>query len=456
MVRAAACSSRTESSARPWSRSRGRRCSTLARRDSFSALVTDKTPGARQFRWLDGESCPSDLAEVERSARADAPGQTANTLIGPDREANSYCVWVIVTDADGEKGFASRSIRVLKRKLLVEAPAEVASGQPVRFVALYEGEPASITERSSFSWAGRAACEEAEQDALAGRAERGLFSYQYPARRGPFCVAVVARDEFEVEHRARLQIRMSQILVAPPPASIQVMSPARFSGPVGLFTEVRLAAADPGAFEPGEALRFEWKLTPPDGVVVAPPPCPDARPVGSEVCFTPEKRGNHRIEVKVSDGTRETIASPFDLQVEDRPPCIRETEPLFSSAPKFFEFYDRARVFRVLSVNDDGDPWPAPGRGSQRAFRWSIRKAGSELSRFERRVSAIFQDFTVAAREYQPGDQIEVRVEYWDRLDLENPDARDFRTRCNPDDPVCELVPGSGCYQWITWSVEYL
>ena len=78
------------------------------------------------------------------------------------------------------------------------------------------------------------------------------------------------------------------------------------------------------------------------------------------------------------------------------------------------------------------------------------------MPRFERRVSAIFDSFTIPAREYQPGDQIEVRVEYWDRLDVEDPQARDFAARCNPDDPVCELVPSSGCYQWITWTVEYL
>ena len=39
----------------------------------------------------------------------------------------------------------------------------------------------------------------------------------------------------------------------------------------------------------------------------------------------------------------------------------RETEPLFSLAPKFFEFTMARGVLRVLSRNDDGDPAARPG-----------------------------------------------------------------------------------------------
>ena len=439
----------------------------------FSAEVTDATRGARRIEWFDGPGpCPADARAAE-SAGTPRGGQPAMHLgpagskppgSEPAPPPDLYCVWVFVTDADGARGFASWQVAVVNRTLVVQGPAQVTSGQAVTFTASYDEEPAA-TALSSLSWANRPSCAEASEAAVEARPERGLVTFRWErAARRSFCVAVLARDEFDVVHLGTLMVPQGQITVSGPPAAIRMVQPelpvgiASGSVTLGIFTDVRLAAADAGDLDPEETLRFTWKLVRPDGRELVPGECPDARPAGSEICFQPDVRGRYRAEVSVTDGTSTTVAPPLELEVNDRPPCIRETDPLFSSARKFFEYYDRARIFRVRSVQDDGDPLPPPTRASQRAFRWSLRKHGEPPGRdgFARRVSATFSDFTIPAREYQPGDRIDVRVEYWDRLDLENPDARDVQNRCDQQAPTCEVVPGSGCYQWITWTVEYL
>ncbi len=442
----------------------------------FQVLVSDDTAGARSFAWGSGSTCPESLAAAEASVAGRDPGAAVTshgeTFAGVQRAAASFCVWVVVGDADGARGFATRPVAMFERSLVLLGPPVVQSRQPVTFTAEYrrrslDGLPGETPEdpaaiaRSSLSWAlaldGR--CEDAERAARLTRVEPGLTSFRYErAQRAAFCVGVFALDELGIERPAHLMVTSQ--LIAPPLASIQIAGPRAASvtadTPLGIFSDVRLAAGEKGDFDPEEALTFTWKLTRPDGSSVVPPACPDSRPAGWEVCFAPEQRGAYRAELTVSDGAQSATSAPYPLQVVDRAPCIRNTEPRFSSAPKFFELYDRDRVLKVSEVQDDGDPWPNPGRPTQRAFRWSIRKQGPGMPRFERRVSAIFDSFTIPAREYQPGDRIEVRVEYWDRLDLADPQARDFATRCKPDDPVCELVPGSGCHQWITWTVEYL
>jgi hypothetical protein len=429
-------------------------------RAKFSAEVVDATGGSPKYDWHAGRDCPVDLAGA---ANTGEHLETAPTQIGVQPDPGPYCLWVVVTDAEGARGFAVKKVDVKDRNLVVTPPPELQSGQPGVFTAAYSDDPAA-TPLSSFSWAlaRDLRCEDAELATGVNPVEPGLFSFRYErVQRAPFCVAVLARDEFDVERRAKLPV--TDIRIAAPPARIRLVPRGlpriTMKDPTiyGIFSDIRLAAADEGELNPDESLRFAWKLTGPDGVATAPALCPDARPTGSEVCFQPALRGTYRVDLTVSDDENRSTTSPtLPLQVEDGPPCIRNSEPRFSSAPKFFDFYDRERVLKVTEVQDDGDPWPAPGRPSQRAFRWSIRKHVPDMmmARFERRVSAVFDSFTIPAREYQPRDRIDVRVEYFDRRDLEDPQARGVSSRCRPEDRVCELSPG--CFQWITWTVEYL
>ena len=435
--------------------------------ETFSATVVDDTRRDPGYDWFEADACPPDLATAQRSGRHLGSARTQEG--GPPASESSptedpgYCLWVVVTDADGARGYATRPIEIRRRTLVLEGPASVTSGQPAVFTASYrEEQEREAIDQSSLSWAKSDDCDSAVAAAVAAPAQPGLVRFQYDrASRRAFCVAAVAHDEFGVEHPGTLMVSQPQITVTGPPADIHQVQPARRMiadepQPMGIFSDVRLAAAAADDLDPDETWGFTWNVIRPDGTAFIPASCTDARPPGSEVCFSPELPGTYQAQVIVTDGTLTASAPTFSLQVADLPPCIRDTEPLFASAPKLFEYYDRALIFRVRAVQDDGDPLPPPARATQHAFRWSLRKQGAQPAGFERRVSATFSDFTVPAHEYQPGDRIDVRVEYWDRLDLADPTARDVGSHCDPEAATCELIPGSKCYQWITWTVEYL
>jgi hypothetical protein len=145
---------------------------------------------------------------------------------------------------------------------------------------------------------------------------------------------------------------------------------------------------------------------------------------------------------------------PFQWQVEDQPPCIRRTSPGFTESPKIKQLFDQEQKFQVLEVADDGDPLPPPGHDSQSSFTWYIKREGEPD--FRRLVNATYREHFIPARQYQPGDRIQVRVQYWDRLGLTDPAARSLG-HCQAGQAVCAInKPGSTCYQWVTWEVEYL
>jgi len=83
------------------------------------------------------------------------------------------------------------------------------------------------------------------------------------------------------------------------------------------------------------------------------------------------------------------------------------------------------------------------------AFIWEVRQPPKM---FAWKPSATSQNFTIYKNSYRFGDMIQVRVEYRDRVTVDDPGARG--SKCKPDDLTCELRPG--CFQWITWTVEFL
>ena len=189
--------------------------------------------------------------------------------------------------------------------------------------------------------------------------------------RNTFCVVVVARDGFDAVYSAQQMI--TNVINGGPPVGIRVVSPAA-PAPFGIYSQMRLAAAEPGELSATDVLTFAWKLTGPDGMTVVPPACPDVKPDGAEICFPVTAAGLYRVGLTTTEGTLSRTANPpFDLAVEDRPPCIRQTEPQYTSAPVLIGLYDQERVFQIREVDDDGDPYPTPQRESQRAFVWSVR-----------------------------------------------------------------------------------
>jgi hypothetical protein len=69
-------------------------------------------------------------------------------------------------------------------------------------------------------------------------------------------------------------------------------------------------------------------------------------------------------------------------------------------------------------------------------------------------------ELVLPARLYQPGDRVEVRVDYLDRRDLVE-GQRDL-SHCKINEPRCGVTmapaadPKDACYQRLTWTVDYL
>jgi hypothetical protein len=430
----------------------------------FEATVRDKSKGTPTIEWVVGETCP-DTLELALRGNPLATGTTF-AFTGDDVDGRR-CVWALASDSEGARVFATHAFTVKRRDLVVRAPAMVVSGKDVSYSADYADEPAAVAG-STFFW-GEAPMGEAADPCKAAREKAtslkdaardvpstapavGNATWKQPARRQAFCVVVQAKDEFKFDDLEAVRvIDASAITNGGPPASIRVVAPAG-EMPFGIFSNVHLGAGAEGDLGPQDKITFAWKLTAPGGGSSVPAPCESVQPANAEVCFQVAATGDYQVELTVTEGAQTASATPFKLQVQDRPPCIRATEPNYLEAARSFPLYDRDQVFRVNEIDDDGDPLPPPDRVSEQAFVWSVRRKGDDPRLFRRLVNATFRNFVIPAREFQPGDEVEVRVEYRDRLDLKTPRP----SHCMEDDPLCEAKAGSGCTQRVTWTVVYL
>jgi hypothetical protein len=110
-------------------------------------------------------------------------------------------------------------------------------------------------------------------------------------------------------------------------------------------------------------------------------------------------------------------------------------------------------VMLSVIVDDDGDPYPPRADASGGRFVWSL-DTGAGFRRYTTPVQ--LSEFNVRPNSYRPGETVHLRVQYLDRVDLGATGGRDYST-CDPASlGNCELTPRSGCYQWVTWTVQYL
>jgi hypothetical protein len=421
---------------------------------TLEAELRDQSKGTPTFQWIVGdmEACPSTLELAARPGSGDTLGVERTATFQDERERD-YCVWVIATDSEGARVHATHALTVKRRELVINGPGMVTSNQEISYTASYTDDTAAVVT-SRFYWGSGPTCADARGSAneIRGSGQPmplpGNATWKSPASRNPFCVVVMAVDEFAFTLTAERAYPVANIVGGGPPAAIRVVSPAG-EMPFGIFSQVRLAAGAKGDITPTDPLTFVWKLTAPGGTTSVPPPCPEAKPTGAEVCFPVVATGAYQVELTVTEGTQTASAAPFRLEVQDLPPCIRRTQPSFTDAARSFSLYDRELVFTVRDIEDDGDPVPPPDHATEQVFRWSVRKKGQDA--FTRAVNATFRSYVIPARDYQPGDEVEVRFEYFDRLNLQT-----LRTECHDDDALCEAKPGSGCTQRVTWTVVYL
>jgi hypothetical protein len=430
----------------------------------FRAVVNDKDGGQLLHLWGVAPSCPGSAAEaLELANREPVPNRTRQELPFKSTTAGPLCVFVIVADGSGAQSFHAKPFTVKGRGLSLRGPTTVDWAMPT---AVYNAvlldpdsnaEDAAATANAKFAWAQAQGCPEAKTAAQTGTAETGRTSFQLPRLFGrPFCVSVLVRDEFGAETAAEMQV--TTINRPEPLVSLSVAYPMA-PPPYGLFTQVRVGANyNLGVVD--ESVGAEWKITGPDGKPAPRQPCPSLTGQGApavspqEACFNVDVAGSYLVELAVTDEGK-VIKGTQEIKVEDTPPCIRETEPHFATAPKFFELYDRERVFRVIEVADDADPFPFGPRGNEGRLVWSIRRSDPGLAAQPfLPVVGNFRELVLPARAFNPGDRIEVRLEYFDRFDLATKPRAN--PQCTDKDPLCQLQPESGCYQRVTWTVNYL
>jgi hypothetical protein len=258
------------------------------------------------------------------------------------------------------------------------------------------------------------------------------------------CLTLVATDD---RGASATRSKSIMILNRAPAVEIELVTgsaPPRTleDGRYELYSSFRVHAktSDPQ----NDPVTLDWTLTPPGGPAKPMPSCPDKSP--SDGCFDADAPGAYLIAADASDGyDAAPPASRTLLVAPDRPPCLIASPDTF----KLSEATDKPVKLSAV-VDDDGDPYPPrsarPGAMSQ--FVWSM-----ELMGVLKAKGGLFQppELVLPANEHRPGDLVHVRLQYLDRVDLTG--GRDYSS-CDPMAlGNCALKPG--CYQWVTWTVQY-
>jgi hypothetical protein len=436
----------------------------------FAAVVQDDDV-ASQLEWgvVEG-GCPMTLADADTARRKGGSTGDQTTFDLPKiTKAGPSCVYVIVTDRSRARNFAALKIDVKDRPLVIHKPSPIVRNQTADFSAAFltdagGSDDVAATQKGSFAWARDRVCADSEKAAMMGTTTKSSTWNLGPAPRRSFCVSVFALDENGISATTSVEIADTEIVNTGPSALIRMVAPAMAMPvatplpPLGLFTMVKLSGADAGDVGPDDAGNFSWKLTRPRGV--------SSMSTGAELAFTTETAGHYQVELTITEDGKMATAAPLAFDVVDAPPCIAETEPSLASGSRFVGRYDQPRVFRVFSVTDDADPVPATMRTSQGTFVWATRLVPAEPGQspamipFTPRAGSL-PELVLPARLYQPGDRVEVRVDYLDRRDLVE-GQRDL-SHCKINEPRCGVMmmpppadPKDVCYQRLTWTVDYL
>jgi len=439
----------------------------------FIASFTNDKTGQMTFEWGKARTCPDDVAAARQTGGERKFGPTISWIIDPETPGPAragYCTFVIARDDRGAEGFQKHVVALVDRKVVISVPAQVTSGMPAKYTASFSDDPAAAGD-AQFFWGSAAGmlpndCQAAEESARENQRSLVVKTAEWEslAIRKPYCVVAIARDKFNAEYTGQQVV--TTIINGGPPAQPRLVSPKEATvlstkeATVGIFNQVRFAAAAVGELSPSDVLDFAWTVKRPDGTTMQPPGCDGALPPNSEVCFDVTGAGEYKVDLVTTEAGQTGMGS-FALKVEDLPPCIRMTDPLVpieTGSTTVFSLDGEEKVLKVEQVADDGDPLPSVGRASEGAFVWSIRLVEPEAPvepSFQILPHAIFKSYTLPAGQFRLGDRVEVRVEYRDRLDLSDLKARDL-SHCGVNDLSCPTKPGGNCFLRVGWKVLYL
>jgi len=126
----------------------------------------------------------------------------------------------------------------------------------------------------------------------------------------------------------------------------------------------------------------------------------------------------------------------------DEAPCLASTSPDFATGTLVFDRFDVRRL-EVTQVTDDLDPFPG-GQEGETDFVWQVEAAPG--AGFSEVPGYGFPYFDIDGAEFALNQRIRVRVLALDR-------ATHDLSSCPVELATCAL--GAGCFQWITWDIEF-
>lgn len=172
-----------------------------------------------------------------------------------------------------------------------------------------------------------------------------------------------------------------------------------------------------------------------------------SQPMGeSSRCLVPTQPGMFTVLVTVTDtgGTRSSARQTFRV-AEDALPCLALTEPGLDAERVSATVGDPLPYsFRVLGVDDDGEPWPLLTDHEPTKFAWFRGSAAGELQPLNDTTNF----YQLEQANHYVGEKVRVRVEIADRNEVR---ARKLLADCKDD--ICTSSPG--CRQRMTWLIEY-
>jgi hypothetical protein len=358
------------------------------------------------------------------------------------------------------------------------APSDpIVRGRSAVFVA-NAVDPDQGTDTLEFDWYRDRTCDRAKQNPaeLSGPG-RVTFSV-YPTDMTPGCIVVVVTDKYGASASAS---QTYEVVDLPPTADIKILSPSSCQQSasdqpceIPLFSAAALSgndSSDPDDLK--QSLTPIWTVySTSDNSQVTIPTCPD-KDKGAFVCtFTTPTPGTYRVELVVNDPYEAQSQPPAEQFIKvdtDQPPNIDidyavpkpQTSP---DDPPFVRLASQDNTFAINKVEDDGDPYPPTnpaGNSPASGFVWYVRQYLPKTLPFDRWVGQ-GASFTVPANKYQPGDTIQVRGQYRDRVTACQPT---HTPGCDAAFQACGDFNGTlTCYaqasdgtlhiQWVTWTVE--
>ncbi|HEU4726766.1 MAG TPA: hypothetical protein VFT22_02725 [Kofleriaceae bacterium] len=221
--------------------------------------------------------------------------------------------------------------------------------------------------------------------------------------------------------------------------------------PIKLFATY----GDPDEDPPPSGVQVSWTvIQPPDQqppftlTDLAVPPNPQD-PAHVTVGKTLVPGGAGLWDVRVIATSSHQLTNEKHVQVTvapDAPPCLAQWQPAVPPDGVSLPLSDPT-LFAVPVVADDLDPYPPligePLFGTA-TFEWSILPPGATTR--QRLVGATGNSIELDPSAFKPGDQVEVRVEVFDR--------NHAPVACPDGDPVCVTEAVATCNRRQTWRVE--